>query len=116
MLTGIGGVLVGALVIGLIWAAGSKLGGTDSNAEADAQAACGVFERLPGTWTRENYQITNINRIAGAFALASSAAKEDSRYQPLSDAAQQAHQAALTFQFDILAIRIRDARNQCDKL
>ncbi|MEU8816771.1 hypothetical protein [Actinoplanes sp. NPDC048796] len=116
LLTGLAGLLVGALIVGVVWAASASLGGTESDADADARASCEILDRLPGTWTRESFDLATTNRLAAAFALAAAAAKQDSRYQTLAEAEQNAHQAALTFQLDLLSIRVREARNACDKL
>ncbi|MFC3743229.1 hypothetical protein [Paractinoplanes deccanensis] len=115
-LTGVAGLLLGALVVGLVWAATASFGSDDSNAAADAQASCDIFDRLPDAWTRETFDLANTNRLAAAYALATSAAQDDKRYQSLSDAAQQAHQTVLTFQLDAVGVRIQDARNECAKL
>ncbi|MFF5077875.1 hypothetical protein ACFY36_12540 [Actinoplanes sp. NPDC000266] len=116
LLTGIAGLVVGALAVGVVWAASSSFGGDESNADADVQASCAILDRLPDTWTRDTFDLANTNRLAAAYALAASAAKDDSRYQALAQAGQNAHQASLTFQFDLLSIRVQDARNECDKL
>ncbi|SNY52453.1 hypothetical protein [Paractinoplanes atraurantiacus] len=116
LLTGLAGLLVGALIVGVVWAASSSLGGDKSNAAADVRASCDILDRLPGTWTRESFDLANTNRLAAAYALAASAAKDDTRYQTLAETEQAAHQASLSFQFDILSIRVQDARNECDKL
>ncbi|XVV08182.1 hypothetical protein ACQP2X_25365 [Actinoplanes sp. CA-131856] len=116
LLTGLAGLVVGALAVGVVWAASSSFGGDESNADADVKASCAILDRLPSTWTRETFDLANTNRLAAAYALAASAAKDDSRYQTLAQAEQTAHQASLSFQFDILSIRVQDARNECDKL
>ncbi|XVU30151.1 hypothetical protein ACQPZJ_24600 [Actinoplanes sp. CA-054009] len=116
LLAGLAGLLVGAVAVGVVWAATSSFGGDESNADADVRASCAILDRLPDTWTQETFDLANTNRLAAAYALAASAAKDDSRYQSLAQAEQTAHQASLTFQFDLLSIRVQDARNECDKL
>jgi hypothetical protein len=112
-LTAAGGLVVGGLIVGLVWAASSSLGGDKSDADADAEAACAIFERLPETWSQDTFDLANSNRVAAAFALSASAAQDDKKYQPLATVAQSIHQAVVTFQVDTLGARIQDARNQC---
>ncbi|MFI1994743.1 hypothetical protein [Actinoplanes sp. NPDC020271] len=117
VLTGISGVLLGALMVGVLWAAGSALGGGDSAADADAEAACALLDRLPTTWTQETLSdVATTSRFGAAVSLATAAGEEDSHYENLAQASKTAYQYATVMAIESIGPRIQDARTRCDEL
>ncbi|GAB2606570.1 hypothetical protein Aab01nite_01670 [Paractinoplanes abujensis] len=116
LLAGAVGVLAGALVVGILWAASSFVGGGGDDARADAAAACGVFERVPDTWQPETLTEQATYQLGGAISLAQSAGQADDDYRVLAAQAQQVQQAVVTFNLDRIAQLVTDVRNTCDEL
>ncbi|WP_250034825.1 hypothetical protein [Paractinoplanes maris] len=117
LLAGVAGVVIGALVVGILWAASSFAGsrGDDDGAE-DAAAACGVFARVPDDWSRETVTEANTYQLGGAIALAQAAGERDAGYGTLATQAQQVQQAVVSFDFDRVEQLVVDVRNTCDEL
>ncbi|MBL7259447.1 hypothetical protein [Paractinoplanes lichenicola] len=117
LLAGGVGVLAGALIVGILWAASSFVGGGGGNdAEADAAAACGVFERVPDTWQPETLTDQTTYQLGGAIALAQAAGNADEDYRVLAAQAQQVQQAVVTFNLSRVAQLVVDVRNTCNEL
>ncbi|WP_250006298.1 hypothetical protein [Actinoplanes sp. M2I2] len=114
LLGGVAGAVIGALVVGILWAAGSFVGGDD--AAEDAAAACGVFARVPDDWSRETVTEANTYQLGGAIALAQAAGRRDAEYGPLATQAQQVQQAVVAFDIDRVEQLVVDVRNTCDEL
>lgn len=116
LFAGAAGAVVGALVVGILWAASSFVGNSQSGASEDAAAACGVFERVPSDWKPETVTEANTYRLGAGIALAQAAGKADQRYVTLATQAQQVQQAVVTFQVGRIAQLVVDVRNTCDDL
>ncbi len=110
------GVLVGALIVGILWAASSFVGGGGSPAADDALAACGVFERVPDDWKPETVTEANTYQLGGAIALAQAAGKQDQEYVTLATQAQQVQQAVVSYDLGRVAQLVVDVRNTCHEL
>ncbi|WP_133878275.1 hypothetical protein [Paractinoplanes brasiliensis] len=111
------GLLAGALVVGILWAASSFVGGGgDDDAGADADAACGVFERLPDEWQAQTLTEQTTFQLGGAISLAQAAGRADDDYRVLAAQAQQVQQAVVTFDLGRVAQLVVDVRNTCDEL
>lgn len=110
------GLLAGALVVGILWAASSFVTDDGNGADADAAAACGVFERVPDEWQIQTMTEQTTYQLGGAVALAQAAGKADDEYRVLAAQAQQVQQAVVTFNFDRVAQLVVDVRNTCDDL
>jgi hypothetical protein len=108
------GAVAGALVVGILWAASSFVGGGGAVADQDAAAACQVFERVPDDWKAETVTEANAYRLGAGIALAQAAGKADREYVTLATQAQQVQQAVVTAQFQRVAQLVVDVRNTCD--
>nr|WP_221379329.1 hypothetical protein [Actinoplanes polyasparticus] len=110
--------MVGALVVGILWAASSFVGGggSDDDAAEDAAAACGVFQRVPDDWKQETVTEENTYQLGGAIALAQAAGQRDAKYRALATQAQQVQQAVVTFDIGRVNQLVVDVRNTCDDL
>ncbi|MDY7087131.1 MAG: hypothetical protein SYR96_18700 [Actinomycetota bacterium] len=106
----------GALVVGILWAASSFVGGGGDYAGADAAAACGVFERLPDEWQAQTLTEQTTFQLGGAISLAQAAGRADDDYRVLAAQAQQVQQAVVTFDLGRVAQLVVDVRNTCDEL
>ncbi|WP_127502100.1 hypothetical protein [Actinoplanes solisilvae] len=116
LFAGAAGAVVGALVVGILWAASSFVGQSQDGAAEDAAAACGVFERVPSDWKPETVTEANTYRLGAGIALAQAAGKADQQYVTLATQAQQVQQAVVTFQVGRIAQLVVDVRNTCDDL
>lgn len=116
LLAGAVGAVAGALVVGILWAASSFVGGDGNDAAKDSAAACAVFERLPNDWKAETVTETNAYRLGAGIALAQAAGKADQEYVTLATQAQQVQQAVVGSQFGRVAQLVVDVRNTCDGL
>jgi hypothetical protein len=116
LLTALGGLVLGAILVGGVWV-GTSLGvaGTESTAARDADTACGIIARLPDM-TEDSLTRQHANRAAGAAALAAAAAEDDQRYSELSEAASGMLQAIQVYNLDLINNRIVAARAACDDL
>ncbi|MCO8270158.1 hypothetical protein M1L60_06075 [Actinoplanes sp. TRM 88003] len=111
------GAVIGALVVGILWAASSFVGANSgSEAAEDAAAACGVFERVPDDWKQETITEENTYQLGGAIALAQAAGKRDAEYRVLATQAQQVQQAVVSFDITRVNQLVVDVRNTCDEL
>ncbi|MCM4077545.1 hypothetical protein [Paractinoplanes hotanensis] len=109
--------MIGALVVGILWAASSFVsGGSDGDAAEDAAAACGVFQRVPDDWKRETVTEENTYQLGGAIALAQAAGQRDAKYRALATQAQQVQQAVVSFDIGRVNQLVVDVRNTCDEL
>ena len=99
------GVLVGAGILGLVWA----LSGS-SGAEADAEAVCGVVARteIPGRDT----PLEDLRRW-GVAEVGPSMAEQNSAYKPLADALEKALNAMHQFDTDEMTDSVRRVRELC---
>ncbi|HET6479752.1 MAG TPA: hypothetical protein VFG35_06895 [Actinoplanes sp.] len=117
LIGGVAGALVGALVVGICWAASSFVAGGDgAGASADAAAACGVFQRVPENWKAETVTEANTYQLGGAIALAQAAGRQDQEYAALAAQARQVQQAVVTLNFGQVAQLVTDVRNTCAEL
>jgi hypothetical protein len=116
LLTGLAGLVAGAILVGGVWV-GTSLGvpGTENAAARDADAACGIIGRLPDM-TEDSLTRPHANRAAGAAALAAAAAEDDARYSELSEAASGMLQAIQVYNLDLINNRLVAARAACDDL
>ncbi|MCY1139446.1 hypothetical protein OWR29_15715 [Actinoplanes sp. Pm04-4] len=117
LIAGVAGAVIGALVVGILWAASSFVGGAgDDDAAQDAAAACGVFERVPDDWKQETVTEENTYQLGGAIALAQAAGQRDQKYRALATQAQQVQQAVVTFDITRVNQLVVDVRNTCNDL
>ncbi|MFJ6566382.1 hypothetical protein ACIQNU_03100 [Streptomyces sp. NPDC091292] len=95
------GLVVGAGGVGAAWALSGD-GGGQSDAAADASAACGALERFDESKYAAEGPDGDIalNRFGAAGAHSAAAAAGDPAYQPLADAVRDAQlEHARTFKF-----------------
>jgi hypothetical protein len=115
ILTGVGGALVGAVIVGAIWLGTSLSSDADPGAAADADVACQILDRVP-TVTMETFDQPYVDRVKAASEMASVAAEVDARYRSLADQTEDAAQLAVTFDVKRVNETIQAARETCDEL
>lgn len=121
-----GGVVIGALVVGLLWLVTADFSEPDG-AAGDAAAACAALERVgdlkPRTGPADrqpdsNYTPTVADRLNAAKILADAAARDSSRYETLSSTIDRADELInRKRRLTVESIgELDQARKQCDNL
>jgi hypothetical protein len=103
------GLIVGAGVVGLIWAGSGPADAADG-AQSDAAAVCGGVERTPLP-TRDT-PIEEMRRW-GIAELGPSPAKQDAALRPLADALEQAYRSLQVFDFEKMSAAVTRAKALC---
>ena len=103
------GLVLGAGVVGLIWAT-SGLDAADG-ARADAAAVCGVGERTP--LPTNDTPIEDLRRW-GVAEVGPSLAKQDPSLRPLADALEQAYRAMTVFDMKKMSDAVTRAKQICE--
>ncbi|MGA6165933.1 hypothetical protein [Amycolatopsis magusensis] len=100
---GVGGFVLGAAVVGLLWV----LSGTETGPAADARAACAALERIgdlpePGDGQLSGSDLPpgTLDRLAAAKSLSEAAADVQSAYVALADHIDGVHRMVVSLNFD----------------